>query len=109
MSQSITFDSRHVHTRTDLDGTTGESLAPAQGDFARGQRHHFAPGRANCDFATGMRNLSKPRVSGDFATGMCTSPRTTTLGDFATGMRTGVAPAAVDALPSAVGALPVAA
>jgi hypothetical protein len=111
MPQTITFDQRQSGPRRDLDtdSDTAEFLVPAQGDFARGQRHETAAARSYGDFATGMRNTSMPRITGDFATGMRTSPRTTTVGDFATGMRTNSTSVVIDAFSSPVSALPIAA
>jgi hypothetical protein len=108
MPQTITFEQLQSDPRHDLGPqAAGEILAPAQGDFARGQRH-IAAGHARGDFATGMRTHTMLRVAGDFATGMRTSPRTTTLGDFATGMRTSWAPVDIDTFVSPVGALAMA-
>lgn len=112
MPHSLTFDERQIDPRDDLD------LDRNTGDTARGQRHGIAATHTNGDFASGMRNLSLPRVvgdfatgmrtlaraatPGDFATGMRTLPRVTTLGDFATGMRTGSAPVVMNAFASPV-------
>jgi hypothetical protein len=109
MSQTITISHRQFDPRHDRDTSAGESVVPAQGDFARGQRRDVAAAPAFCDFATGMRSVSMSRVSGDFATGMRTSLRTTTLGDFATGMRTGAAPVAINRFRSFESVFPIAA
>jgi hypothetical protein len=109
MPQTITFGHRQLDTRSDLDTNAGPLSAPTHGDFARGQRQDIAPGRAQGDFATGMRTTRMLRITGDFATGMRTLPRTRTVGDFATGMRTNSAPAVIEALASPVSALPMAA
>lgn len=107
MQHTITPDHRRFHPRDDLDSV--ELSAPAQGDFAQGQRQHIAAARLSEDFATGMRTTSMHRVTGDFATGMGTAPRTTTRGDFATGMRTNAAPVTAGRFTSVVDALPIAA
>ncbi len=109
MPQTISLDHRQSAHHPDLDLGAGEILAPAQGDFARGQRHDSAAGRVRGDFATGMRTTSMLRVAGDFASGMRTLPRVLTVGDFATGMRTGSSPVVIDEFTSPVDALALAA
>jgi hypothetical protein len=106
MSQTATIDHRPPTARHALDTNAGEVRAPAQRDFASGQRHDIASRHARCDFATGIRRTSTPSVTGDFATGMRTTHRLTTLGDFATGTRARSAPVAVNGLTS-ISALPV--
>lgn len=108
MPQTITPEHRQFGPRHDL-GTNVEIAAPAQGDFARGQRHAIAVAHVHGDFATGMRATSVPRVTGDFATGMRSAPRTTTLGDFATGMRTRSAAVVTNRFTNPDSALPIAA
>jgi hypothetical protein len=107
--QPTILDSRPSHISADIAAHVGEARAADGGDFARGQR--LLAGRAYVygDFATGMRSLSTPRVTGDFATGMRTTRRQTIAGDFATGMRTITTPVAIDHVPSAERALPLAA
>ena len=108
--QSTTIDSRRSNLTTDVTATAREiRAATAQGDFARGQRHHNAHGHVDGGFATGMRTTSTPRVTGDFATGMRTSSRRTAIGDFATGMRTASPPVIANNSTTVDSALPIAA
>jgi hypothetical protein len=60
---------------------------PAQGDFARGQRHAPQWMVSGADFAAGQRHARGLGSIGTFATGMLSLPRSTVIGDFATGMR----------------------
>ena len=109
MPQTITLDHPQSSPRRELDPRAGEISAPAEGDFARGQRQEILTGHGYGDFATGMRRTRTPSVTGDFATGMRTSHQATTVGDFATGMRSLSAPTAARKLRTRISVLPVAA
>ncbi len=110
MLQSTTIDSRRSNLSTDLTATAGETrAATAQGDFARGQRHHIGRVYVHGDFASGMRTISTLRVTGDFASGMRTISTLRVTGDFATGMRTASPPAITHDGTTADTALPIAA
>jgi hypothetical protein len=109
MPQTITLDHPKSTPRRELDASAGEISAPAEGDFARGQRQDILTGHTYGDFATGMRSTKTPSVTGDFATGMRTSHQPTTVGDFATGMRNLSAPIATRKFRTRVSVLPVAA
>src|ERR1700733_5406921 len=110
MLQSTTIDSRRSNLDTALTATAGEiGAATAQSDFARGQRHNIGHVYVHADFASGMRTISTPRVTGSFATGMRTISTPRVTGDFATGMRTVSAPVITNDRATADTALPIAA
>ena len=82
MPQTITLTTANSIPAPTSTPTPAELSAPAQGDFARGQRQDIAPGSCQGDFATGMRTTRMLRITGDFATGMRTLPRTRTARRF---------------------------
>jgi hypothetical protein len=109
MPQTITLDHPRATPHRELDTRAGEITAPAEGDFARGQRHDLVVGHTYGDFATGMRSTRTPSVTGDFATGMRTSRQPATIGDFATGMRNLSTPIATRKFRTRISVVPVAA
>jgi hypothetical protein len=109
MPQTVTLDHLQSTPRRELDTSLGEISAPAEGDFARGQRRDLLTGPTYGDFATGVRMTITPSVTADFATGMRTTHQLTTVGDFATGMRNHSAPIATRKFRTRISVLPVAA